>query len=311
MPDQLDFHPASPDELVAAHKNVHDIWSKGLQLDAHVSARLNSSSHQRARWYVGCIDGQVVTSLGSYPTQFQLRGETVSGFAIGSVYTRNEFRGRGIAPMLIAWVENHERQQGAELAILYSDIKPAYYAAMGYRLCPSREGWCDLRSMERGEGASKLLEFDGPAQLDEMSAMYHGYHGAAPLSIQRPAGYWQVMFAKSDRDRYFWLLGTEGKHRAYARLTPDPHGYRISDYACADDDEQTLTDLYRTLQSAASGWNIQRLGGWMPDHPVAHECFEITDRSTEITMIKPLNPQLAIDNDLITATNRFCELDHV
>jgi len=311
MTDQLDIHLASPEELAAAHGNVHDIWSKGLGLDDHVTARLNSPSHQRARWYVGCLDGQVVTSLGSYPTEFQLRGKPISGFAIGSVYTREEFRGRGFAQKLIAWVEDYEQQQGAELAILYSDINPNYYAAMGYHLCPSLQGWSDPRAITPDAESGLLVEFDGRAQLSDMSAMYHRYHGAAPLSIQRPEAYWQVMFAKFDRDRYFWMNDTAGEQRAYARLTPDPHGYRISDYACADHAEQTLTELYRALLSAASTWNIDRLGGWLPDIGATRECFEITDRTREITMIKPLRPQPSIDNDIIAATSYFCELDHV
>ena len=68
----LDIHSASHDELLAAHRNVFDIWSMGRPLEAHLQYRLNSPSHGRARWYVGTLDGRVVVSLGCYPIAFRV-----------------------------------------------------------------------------------------------------------------------------------------------------------------------------------------------------------------------------------------------
>jgi hypothetical protein len=48
MAARLDIHPASRDELIAAHTNVFDIWSKGRNLDDHVRHRLQSPTHRRA-----------------------------------------------------------------------------------------------------------------------------------------------------------------------------------------------------------------------------------------------------------------------
>ena len=62
MGSNLTIHPASSEEVIAAHRNVFDIWSKGLSLDDHIRYRLESPSHERATWFVGCIDGRVVTS---------------------------------------------------------------------------------------------------------------------------------------------------------------------------------------------------------------------------------------------------------
>jgi hypothetical protein len=67
MATDLTIHAASDEELAAAHRNVFDIWSKGLPLEDHVRSRLNSPSHSRATWFVGCLEGRVVVSLGCYP----------------------------------------------------------------------------------------------------------------------------------------------------------------------------------------------------------------------------------------------------
>ncbi len=311
MAAPLDLHPASPEELIAAHENVHDIWNKGLDVDAHVQARLNSRPHQRATWIVGCTDGRVVVSLGTYPVQFQIRGEQVPGFAIGSVYTRPEYRGRGYAPQLVEYAEQFESERGMRMSILYSDIPQQYYAALGYQLCPALCGWCDPAIVENADAAKRLEEFDPAAAFDAMSQMYHDYHGGAAISIFRDAEYWQAMSSKFPHDRFYWLTGTDGSRRAYARLTPDPHGLRILDYACGDQLSSTLAELYRSLLSAAAEWKLERFGGWVPGGDVAAEFFDISDRETEITMIKPLCADLEFDAEIIAAVGRFCEFDHV
>ena len=138
----LDLHVASSAELAEAHRNVFDIWSKGLPLEEHVRSRLESPKHRLATWYVGTFDGQVVVSLGCYPLEFDWGGQIVPGFSIGSVYTVTEFRGRGFAPQLLAFVEQRQRtENGAAIGLLYSDINPEYYLKLGYSTAPSLEGW--------------------------------------------------------------------------------------------------------------------------------------------------------------------------
>ena len=134
---KLDIHPASETERIAAYRNVHDVWSGGLDLEAHVARRLQSVQHNRADWFVGTLDGDVVTSLACYPLMFQLDGDSVPGIALGSVHTRADCRRRGFAGELIAWVEEHQQRRGVVLSLLYSDIDPRYYARLGYQECPS------------------------------------------------------------------------------------------------------------------------------------------------------------------------------
>ena len=187
MPKILDIHPASSDELAAAHRNVFDIWSKGLSLEEHLRYRLDESpSHSRAQWFVGSLEGRVVVSLGAYPLVFRLGDEELPGIAIGSVYTVGEFRGRGFAPQLIGYVEDHYRAKETALSALYSDIKPEYYARLGYILCPALSGWCDLRDTPSPpESKHRLVQVAPQTHLSALMKLYGDYHGATPLSIAR------------------------------------------------------------------------------------------------------------------------------
>ncbi|HEX3725690.1 MAG TPA: GNAT family N-acetyltransferase [Pirellulales bacterium] len=313
MTEALDVHPASPAELVAAHRNVFDIWSKGLPLDQHVHQRLESPSHGRASWYVGTVAGQVVTSLGCYPITFCVRGQLLPAIAIGSVYTMAEFRGRGFAPQLIQWVEQDQSARGAAWSVLYSDIEPQYYARRGYTLCPSWEGWttpgAPASLLATGWRLKPLSPID---DLGAIAALYASYHGRWPLSFARDEDYWSMLFKKSSQDRFYGLQDPAGILQGYARITTKAGGiWRITDYALADDGARPAEQLYQALAAEAGASGASRIGGWLPNNDIARQCFQLAPRSAEITMLKPLAAQFALDPQLVAATSQFCEIDHV
>jgi GNAT superfamily N-acetyltransferase len=311
MTHDLNIHPASPDELVAAHRNVFDIWSKGLPLDEHVRYRLNSPSHRRATWFVGTLDGRVVTSLGCYPLGFRLRGENQSGIAIGSVYTLAEFRGRGFAPRLLAGVEMYARRRQAALSVLYSDIGADYYAQLGYNLCPSLEGWCEPRKLPHPAWASRLVPISPTEHLPAIMKMYADYHGAMPLSVARDAEYWQAILQKNGTDEFYALREPSKAWQGYVRIGRKGNDWRITDFALVDQSDSLDEQFYAALGELARAGGASRIGGWLSDSHTAKKLFELTPRKTEITMIKPLAYSDPLDKGTIAGTSRFCEIDHV
>jgi predicted N-acetyltransferase YhbS len=313
MASDLDIHPASPDEVVAAHRNVFDIWSKGLAMDEHLRYRLNSPTHRRAEWFVGTLDGRVVASLGCYRMRFHLQARQLGGFAIGSVYTLALVRGRGFAPRLIGWLEDRKRAQGAALSILYSDVKPDYYARLGYLLCPSLEGWRELSDGLSSPPAVKhrLVEFSPREHLAFVKKLYNGYHGSAALSIARDDDYWEMVLEKFADDRFYALEDALGERLGYVRVGRKNDCWRITDYALAERSQPLAEHLYAALVAEAQAAGAKRVGGWLPDSAAAKQFFALSSRRTEITMIKPLVPDVALSADAIAAASYFGELDHV
>jgi predicted N-acetyltransferase YhbS len=312
MASELDIHAASPDEQLAVHRNVFDIWSKGLSLEDHLRYRLTAPMHQRATWFVGCVDGRVVTSLASYPVRFRAGGQELPGIAIGSVYTLAEFRGQGFAPRLLEWTENHQRERQASLSVLYCDINPEYYARLGYVLCPSLEGWRDPRDRAPASSPTyRLIAVLPQMVLPAIMKLYTLYHGAAPLSIARDSEYWAAILKKSSDDRFFALEGRDGTWAGYVRVGVKGDAWRIVDFALSSHSEDLAQSLYAALVVLARAGGACRVGGWLPDEPAAKQWFPLTPRRTEITMIKPLEWRGPLDDELIAATSRFCEIDHV
>lgn len=309
----LDLHAASAEERISAYRNVHDVWGGGLSLDQHVERRLKSAQHNRADWYVGCVDGRVAVSLGCYPLQFHLHGQQIAGFAIGSVHTHPDFRRRGHAAELIRWVEGARREQGERLALLYSDIDCNYYARLGYLECPAWEGKTSANSAAAlGHQANWRLErIDGAASSDDLMRRYENYHGRLPLAVARPHEYWHFTLAKQPHDDFFYLRDRNSKVRGYARLTPRDDHLRIADYALDDDDDALSEALLAGTIQLARERQLARVATWLPDWPAASKFFEVRQRPQEITMVKPLDDGIAIDDDALAAAHHFCEIDHV
>lgn len=312
MTQDLDIHPASPDEVASAHRNVFDIWSKGRSLEDHVRHRLNSPTHSRAEWFVGTVDGRVVTSLAAHPVQFRIGAETLSGIAIGSVYTTKDVRGLGFAPRLINWVEDYKRRQGTDLSVLYSDINPDYYARMGYALCPSWKGFRKAANeADSARLSHRLRAIDLAEYLPRIKQTYANYHGALPLSIARSDSYWSMMLEKFAADKFYSLEAADGAWTGYVLVGPREDTWRVIDYALVDHSDALAEQLYLAMSAAAHAAGARQIGGWLPDTKGARGLFAFAARKAEVTMIKPLAWGGTLSPEMIAGASQFCELDHV
>jgi len=314
MPEPLDIHPASEAERVEAFRNVHDVWSGGLSPEEHLRRRLASTQHNRAEWFVGCVNGRVATSLGVYSLQFQLRDEIVSGIAIGAVHTHADFRGRGFAPQLMDWVERLVQQdRDAVISMLYSDIKPSYYARMGYRKCPSWEADFAVAQDDPESQFGEPAEWE-PVPLGEgrdvAAELYRDGHASVPFSIHRSGEYWDYLTRKTPRDE-LCLLGRRNHAWGYVRVGVQQKAIKLRDVWLADDDPQRWQTVLATLADIARSHDLTRITGWLP------ECVDrlsdgiLRPRSEEITMFKPLREDIVIDDAVLAAGDFFHEIDHV
>ncbi len=323
---ELEIHLASPDERRQAHRNVHDVWSRGLPLERHVARREQAPHHNFAQWIVGRQQGQVVTSLACHPLEFRLRGQRVKGIGIASVHTIPSVRGQGYAPQLIDWTHRWAAAQGRMLSLLFSDVNPAYYERMGYVACPAWEGFREVVGAAKppvAERGYRLLTCDPTTSLAELSSLYDRSVADRPLAVLRYAEYWQNLLDRRPHDVFFWLMDPTGARCGYLRLSPipeplfvtDPHptptGWKLSDHALLPVTDEALSAGLQLAMAWAAEQGATTLGGWLPDLPVTRALFEMRPRETEITMFKALGAPIGWSPDLLAAADRICEIDHV
>lgn len=325
MSQSLEIHLADDAELRAAHANVHDVWSMGLPIDAHIERRLTAAHHRRATWIVGTLAGRVVCCLGLHPLEFQLRGVQVPAVGVASVHTLAEFRGRGFAPQLIAWSEEHARTQGAQLSILFSDVNPNYYERMGYQLAPAHQGEAivaeKLAAAQQfiDEAGTRIDTLDAPTSIETLMRVYQKDQGREPLSIARSAEYWRYLIARQPDDEFLSLVrGNENAVYGYARWKVAGDALFLRDLAVPSDESSGRAPgrsqrdlLFAGLICRASEKGLARVVGWLPDGVAERHWFRVEPRPIEITMFKPLVAGVQIDAEQLAAADRFNEIDHV
>jgi GNAT superfamily N-acetyltransferase len=311
MNDRLDLHPASGAERTEASRNVHDVWGGGLPIEEHVRRRLANPKFSNTNWYVGCLDGRVVTACGCYQVPVRIDGALESACAVGSVHTLAEFRGRGFAPQLLAFAESQERSAGRAFSLLYSDIGHAYYARLGYRSCSAAQGWVDPReSKATPSSGSCLVRFSRGEELPTLMELYDRGHVGRSLSIARSAEYWRYLFAQDSQDE-FYFVEASGQREGYVRLGLRASGMVIRDLSLVKDTQEVKRGLYSAVIAEAKSRNVERVGGWMPAEEVSRELFDVSDRVQELTMIKPLVDRIQVDERHCQAADHFHEIDHV
>jgi GNAT superfamily N-acetyltransferase len=136
--------PAEGAALEHVLDSSHDLWSDGLSRRAYErynAAQLSTpwgSKHLRRVALVG-DDGGVLSSAKQYDLGARLDGREIDVVGIGAVFTPPDARRRGHARELVERILSSASARGAELALLFSEIDPAYYAALGFVPVPRRE----------------------------------------------------------------------------------------------------------------------------------------------------------------------------
>ena len=122
----------------------HGIWSDGLTRQAY--ARYNAAQ-MRTAWgsrhlrRVALVDGsgELLSSAKRYDFLASLDGEELPVVGIGAVFTPEAARGRGHARAIVDEILAAATNDGVRLALLFSEIDPAYYESAGFVAVPRRE----------------------------------------------------------------------------------------------------------------------------------------------------------------------------
>ena len=311
----LEMHLADDGERMQAFENVHEFWDGGRTLEEHLAWRLQSAQHLWADWYVGCLDGRVVTSLGAYPLRFRTVDAVWDGIAVGAVHTVPEFRGRGLAPRLLDWVERHHGAKSMRFSVLFSDIDPNFYSRLGYQVCPSwrgcwRQSGNDQLQADQYSGYA-LREFTPLEHLDSLDACYSSWQSGLQLSIERDAGYWRYLVGKAREDRFVWLVDSTGRERGYAVYAPGLQSTGLREVVVEQRDPEWTRVLLTLLAAKLSKQKAAALEGWIPRAGPFLDLFHVTDRTAEITMVKWIAAESQEPPVWLNDTQWLQELDHV
>ena len=237
---------------------THEIWSEGLTPSAYeryYTAQLATAWGARQLRRFALVDGpDVLSSAKLYTFAATLDGQPIRVVGLGAVFTELAHRKRGAAAELIERLMTRAADEGADLALLFSEIGADYYARLGFEPIPTRDLTLRVTESDRHGAPATLVRGGDDRDLPAVAAMgeararsfrFHlnrdrdlGHYAIAKkrlLAGLGPAGVREVQFfvaeegasavayvvltARSDREPLSWVLEECGDR--------DPSGARV------------------------------------------------------------------------------------
>ncbi|HEY7292775.1 MAG TPA: GNAT family N-acetyltransferase [Vicinamibacterales bacterium] len=237
--------PATGDLLAQILDATFHKWNDGLSRTAYgrwFSAQLQTPwgrSHL-TRWAL--VEGsQVLASAKLYELDAVADGRPVRIAGIGAVFTMPEHRRRGAASELVERVIEHAAAGGADLAMLFSEIDPAYYARLGFDVVPMHELSLRVTEDARRGAPATMVRAGDDRDLGEVVAMDAAR--AEPFRF------------RLRRDRSFVHYGI-AKQRMLAGLAPA--GARALQFFVAEEGASAVA--YVVISVNGGRWTINSCG---------------------------------------------------
>ena len=298
-PAAPELRALAPDEAAGYFLHIHPLWGGGLEpeLFSVYQRRLAAAAESLGRYEIlGLFEGTaLVSAMKLYRFQGAHEGAPLALRGIGAVFTPQGQRRRGYAAHMLRLVLARAVSEGADAALLFSDIGTGYYQRLGFHPLESTECKLDATMLPRGKGARPAGPGDEAAMIRTLAR--HRAQGAG-FSLEREDG-WALRYQlrrlrELARTRNVgepdWGLIVDGRGReasgaAMIRYTKE--GLDILDAAW---DTGAARDallggvrdrLLRAASSSVRVWPAHQFRGLFPAGP----------RASAVAMVAPLSPR--------------------
>ena len=161
---------ADADAKRARDRLTYAAWGDALTPEQYLIREERLCAHPWARetmkwWLWRDGDGSVLSSCETYAMCSAVDGVRGETWAVASVYTEPELRGRGHARAMMDALVARARQEGAQASTLFSDVAPAIYERSGYVARPAEDLLFPPAHGDSARGVDTLVEAVGEVDL--------------------------------------------------------------------------------------------------------------------------------------------------
>ncbi len=244
---------------------------------------------------IGLYDaGQLVASFKRYDRVLRSGTERLHAAGIGAVFTPQALRGRGYASAMLALELDRSLAEGVDFAFLFSDIRPQFYADLGFVAMPSRSMTLRADSLPRSRvEVARLEERDwlGVQRCFDLGERHrHWAFLRTPLVWQwlqlrmrhgseHPESIETNLVVRRRRAIAAYVLGARA---------PQHDAFVLDEFGFADAEAAAL--IPALLRSAAG--DLRRITGWLPPE-ASREVLPhaaVRKRTKAVFMVAPLSP---------------------
>jgi predicted N-acetyltransferase YhbS len=297
--------PVADDRVGPILDATYDLWHDGLSRDAYARLWRAQRATPYGRQYLtrwALTDGDTVLSSAKlYRFGATLDGRSVNVAGIGAVFTPAAHRGRGHASDLIERLTAHAAADGAELAMLFSEIEPAFYERLGFTVVPITELTVRVVEDTRRGAPMTMVRVGDDRDLAAIAAM--DTQRARPFRFHLDRGVEWLRFAMT-RKRLLAGLGQAGARElqffiaeegttaaAYVVIVSGSDAWTIE---CCGDRDPTGARIGALLQGLIArepSAGRPAIRGWLPT-TLRPPQLEVVDRapSRDVMMLRALTP---------------------
>ena len=304
-------------ELVAAEgaflaeiiEATFDIWNEGLNRFAYgryYAAQLATPwgrAHLHRTALVDASRGSsVLASLKEYRFEAVLDGRPIRVVGIGAVFTQPAHRRRGHARALLERVLERAAGDGCDLALLFSEIDPAYYARLGFVPLETTELQLRVVESDRYGAPAMLVRAGDDRDLADIAAM--GAVRAAPFRFHLTRDRDLVHYAIAKR-RLLAGLGTAGLREiqffiveegasavAYVAIVARRGEWTIDSLGDRDPSGARVGAILQTLVAREPAERRPTVKAWLPANFRPPQIAIVSSaKPRDVMMIKPLTLQ--------------------
>ncbi len=291
------------------------LWKDGLDRRAYGrywAAQVKTAWGRTNLDRVGLIDGgAVLCSAKRYRLDGRLDGCAVRILGIGAVFTPPAARGRGFARRLIDLIVSDATDNGYDIAMLFSEIGPAYYERAGFTTVPTRGSEVVVSP---GRGGTPMLPVRSLDDRDlPLVAEMHAVR-AAPfrLHLDRPTAFVQYGLTKKRlhaglaraglRDVQAFAAEEGGRAVAFVVIAASASGWVIEECGDRDPAGARVGAILQGLLARTPSEARPRITAWLPPG-FAPPQTEVRDIGPprEIMMARPLDGRVALSPSLTSS----------
>jgi predicted N-acetyltransferase YhbS len=192
---------------------TYEIWHQGLSRPAYgrlYAAQIATAWGRRHLRRLALVDGgEVLASAKVFTFDATLDGVPIRVVGLGAVFTQPAHRSRGAARDLIERLLENAVADGADLALLFSEIGPEYYARLGFEPIATTVKQLDVFQSEPHGAPATMVRGGEERDLADIAAM----------DAARAAGY--RFHLNRDRDLVYFSIA---RKRLPAGLGPPGAG---------------------------------------------------------------------------------------
>lgn len=281
--------------------DTHDLWGDGAQLGDRQKAfhHFCASLGPERLSMVGVLDSDLSVKASLKRYHFLLRSGLdpdlrLRVLGIGAVFTHPRWRRQGLAADLLRAVLAIARNQGYDAAMLYSDIDPGFYEALGFEQAPAWMWHADAEALFPMERAFQVRKVERAETIQLLQYWESSWPTSGWWRIDRQIEQWALLRTLNTEPDDYILVDDTGRECGYLAINIANSSVRVGEWACAESERLVLTPrVWATVRSLSPA--TARVMTWhRPDdaqylEKIQPGVFLRSRRSAEIPMFAALS----------------------